>query len=98
MIATIGEALDHGWKLRVYCRAGKGDAMKSVRGCTAYVEIDLETLVWTRGRDFPVARLDTRMKCARCGCRRVLVAFEPPKNSGRATVPEPRPHWTKRIA
>ena len=73
MISTIGEALNNGWKLRVYCRQGKRDGMGSVRGCTAFVEIDLETLVRTRGRDFPIARLDTRMKCARCGSRQVLL-------------------------
>jgi hypothetical protein len=83
MIATLGEAHDLGWKVRVYCRFGKREAMKSIRACTAYVEIDLETLVWTRGRNFPIARLDTRMKCPRCGSRRVMVAFEPPENRDR---------------
>ena len=39
-----------------------------------------ETLVWTRGADFPIARLDSGMKCPRCGSRRVFVAFEPPSN------------------
>jgi hypothetical protein len=83
MTATLGEAHDLGWKVRVYCRFGKREAMKSIRACTAYVEIDLETLVWTRGRNFPIARLDTRMKCPRCGSRRVMVAFEPPENRDR---------------
>ncbi len=83
MIATLGEALDLGWRLRIYCRFGKREGMKSIRECTAYVEVDLPTLVWTRGRDFPIARLDTRMKCARCGSRRVMVAFEPPENRSR---------------
>jgi hypothetical protein len=83
MIATLGEAHDLGWKVRVYCRFGKREAMKSIRACTANVEIDLETLVWTRGRNFPIARLDTRMKCPRCGSRRVMVAFEPPEDRDR---------------
>jgi hypothetical protein len=38
------------------------------------------------------------MKCARRGSRRVLVAFEPPKNNGRQTVARASPHWTQRIA
>ena len=97
MIATIGEAYDRGWKLRIYCRFGKRDAMQSIRECKAHVEVDLATLVWTRGRDFPVARLDTRMKCPRCGSRRVLIAFEPPKNPNERAAPS-SPHWTKRIA
>jgi hypothetical protein len=52
--------------------------MKDHRACIAQVDVDLETLVWTRGAGFPVARLDTRMKCPRCGSRRAFVAFEPP--------------------
>jgi hypothetical protein len=41
--------------------------MKSIRECTARLKADLPTLVWTRGRDFPIARLEGRMKCPRCG-------------------------------
>ena len=80
MIATLGEAHDLGWRLRIYCRFGKWDGMKSIWASTPYVDMDLPSLIWTRGRDFPIARLDTRMKCPRCGSRRVLVAFEPPQN------------------
>ena len=83
MIATIGEAHDLGWKLTVYCRLGKRDGMKSIRACVAKADIDLETLVWTRGRAFPITGLDSRMKCPRCGSRRVVVAFEPPSEKSR---------------
>jgi hypothetical protein len=31
--------------------------MKRVRECVYLGELDLEKLVWTRGRDFPLARL-----------------------------------------
>jgi hypothetical protein len=86
MMATLGEALDLGWRLRIYCRSGNREGMKSIRACTAFIDADLPTLVWTRGRDFPIARLDTRMKCARCGSRRVMVAFEPPSNASRGRV------------
>ena len=78
MIETIGEAHDLGWKLRVYCRASRREGLKSIRGCIAHIDVDLETLMWTRGRAFPVSRLDSRMKCIRCGSRRVMVALEPP--------------------
>ncbi|MEP0321288.1 hypothetical protein [Bauldia litoralis] len=83
MIATIGEAHALGWKLTVYCRFGKREGMKSIRACTARAKMDLETLMWTRGRDFPITRLDSRMKCPRCGSRKVLVAFEPPPSETR---------------
>jgi hypothetical protein len=34
-VDTIGEAHDRGWKLRIYCRGGKGQAMKKHRACIA---------------------------------------------------------------
>ena len=49
MIATIGEAHDHGSKHILYSRFGKRDGMKSIRECTARADVDLETLVRTRG-------------------------------------------------
>jgi hypothetical protein len=87
LISTIGEALNLGWKLSVYCRLDKRGGMTTIRACTAYVQVDLETLVWTRGRNFPIAHVDTRMKCARCGSRRVLVAFEPPRTQLAGVTP-----------
>jgi hypothetical protein len=78
MISTIGESWDQGWKITVRCAWGKRDAMKSIRECIASVDLDLETLVWTRGRAFPLDSLATRMKCPRCGSRRVRVLFHPP--------------------
>ncbi len=86
MIETIGEAHDLGWKLRVYCRGSRREGLKSIRGCIAQVDVDLETLVWTRGRGFPVSRLDSRMKCIRCGSRHVSIALEPPPSAFRQKV------------
>ncbi len=83
MVATLGEAHDLGWRLTVFCRFGKRDGLKSIRECTAKLDADLITLIWTRGRDFPIARLEGRMKCPRCGGRQVLIAFQPPENAGR---------------
>ncbi len=80
-IETIGEALDLGWRVHVRCAWGKRDAMKSIRECIKGYELDLETLVWTRGRAFPLARLESRLKCPRCGSRRVRLAFAPPASS-----------------
>jgi hypothetical protein len=45
MISTLGEVHDLGWRLRVYCRVGKRDGMKSIRACTAYVDMDLPSLI-----------------------------------------------------
>lgn len=74
----------------VYCQFGKRDGMKSIRGCKGRLEADLATLVWTRGRDFPLARFDGRMKCRRCGSRQVLDAFQPPSEVDRKrALPQP---------
>jgi hypothetical protein len=40
--------------------------------------LDLDTLVCTRGPNFPLSRLETRLMCPACGSRRVTVVFEPP--------------------
>lgn len=83
MVSTLGEALDQNWKVSAHCAAGKREAMKSVRACIKRSELDLETLVWTRGRDFPLAWLAERLRCPRCGSRLVSVIFEPPAGSRR---------------
>lgn len=54
------------------------------RGATSLS--DLETLVWTRGPYMPLAGLNDRMMCPRCGNRRVNLIFEPPTIAGRAQV------------
>ena len=37
----------------------------------------LETLIATRGPDFPLSRLESRLMCPACGNRRVTVVFDP---------------------
>jgi transposase-like protein len=82
-IETLGKAYQQGWRVRVRCAWGPRDGMKRVRECVHGAELDLQTLVWTRGAAFPVARLESRMKCPRCGSRRVVLLFEPPSTRGR---------------
>jgi hypothetical protein len=53
--------------------------MKHRRACDYRKVLDLETLVCTRGRDFPIAQIAQRLRCPRCGCRNVSVLFGPPK-------------------
>jgi hypothetical protein len=53
------------------------------RKCRHRAELDLETLVWTRGRNMPLAGLNARMMCPRCGSRNVHVMFEPPNHANR---------------
>jgi DNA-directed RNA polymerase subunit RPC12/RpoP len=48
---------------------------QSSRECSYRRELDMETLVWTRGRAFPLSRLESRLRCPRCGSRYVLVSL-----------------------
>ena len=52
--------------------------MKSRRECHYTRELNLETLVWTRGPNFPLSSLHGRLMCPRCRSRRVVVMFQPP--------------------
>lgn len=77
-IETLGEAYTVGWGVRMRCAAGKQMGMKRIPECEFKTSLDMMTLVATRGRDFPIARLADRLRCPRCGCRRVAVFFDVP--------------------
>lgn len=62
------------------CAFGQREAMKRVRECVYRKQLDLDTLVCTRGPNFPLSRLESRLMCPACGSRRVTVVFEPPSN------------------
>ena len=70
-----------GWLLTVRCNWGKREGMKSIRECTWSIEIDMPTLVATRGRDLPIASLGHLFRCLRCGSRRVRMLFDLPPNA-----------------
>jgi hypothetical protein len=78
-IETLGQALDAGFGLRARCALGKHrEGLKSRPACVYFVDLKLETMVWTHGREFPISALATRLKCPRCGSRTVTVAIIPP--------------------
>jgi hypothetical protein len=78
-IETLGEAWEHGWRITARCAYGKREGMKSIRECLCRVELDLPTLVWTRGAGFPLDQLASRLRCPQCGSREVRVLFDVPK-------------------
>jgi hypothetical protein len=82
-IETIGEAWNLSWEIHIRCLDDGREGLKHKRGCGYRKYLDLETLVCTRGRDFPLARVADRLRCPRCGCRHVSVMFSPP------TIPQP---------
>ena len=73
-----------GW-LRAHprCPGGQLEYTRSTAKCRYQAELSLETLVWMRGRNMPLAGLGDRMMCPRCGNRRVNLIFEPPPIAGR---------------
>jgi hypothetical protein len=85
MVSTLGEAHDLGWRIRARCIDGTREAgPRSTRECQAVVSLDLTTLVWTRGRAFPIGRLAERLRCSVCGSRDIAVYFEPSAATTRA--------------
>jgi hypothetical protein len=80
MIETLGQARDNGWKIAARCSWGRREATTSIRECKATIGLDLDTLVWTRGADFPVSMLTERLKCPQCGSRKVALLFDLPRN------------------
>jgi hypothetical protein len=85
MVETIGEAWQLGWRITARCARRKRDGMKSVRLCVYSYQLDMSTLVWTRGAPFPLFDLGARLKCPSCGSRRVALIFHMPKIPIRIT-------------
>ncbi len=85
-VETLGEALNLSWRINMRCLDDGSVSMKHQRHCNFRCELDLETLVITRGRDFLIGRLADRLRCPRCGCRRVSVMFSPPSGQGIAAA------------
>ncbi len=85
-IETIGEAFTLGWRVTARCAHGRedGPSAKSSRACIYRKELDMETLVRARGRAFPLSSLESRLRCPRCGNRRMVVMFEPPSRAASA--------------
>ena len=79
-IGSLGDAWSHSARVTMYCAWGKREGLKSIRQCQYSKELDLETLICTRRRDFPIDLLSQRLKCPRCGSRRVRLFFSFPTN------------------
>ncbi len=78
-LENLGQAWDAGYQMRARCDWGKRrEGLKSVRACGMRYELDVQTMLWTRGRDFPVSALSSRLKCPWCGSRFVAVTLIPP--------------------
>jgi hypothetical protein len=54
-----------GGRLYARCEKPRREGLKSVRSCGNQYELDVRTMLWTRGRAFPVSMLSSRMRAAR---------------------------------
>jgi hypothetical protein len=86
MIETLGEAKAHEWRIIARCAFGKRESIKSTRNCVYRYELDLDTLIWTRGATFPLSMLADRLKCPRCGSRKIALLFDLPPETKAQTA------------
>ena len=77
-VETIGQAFSYDWRVTGRCAAGKQDGMSRHKECVYRAEFDMETLVWTRGKSFPLSRLESRLRCLMCGSRDIVLLFSLP--------------------
>ena len=73
-----------GWRITARCARGEQDGMHRHRECVYRAELDLETLVWTRGALFSISGLESRLKCPMRGSRRVVLLYNIPTNANVA--------------
>ena len=57
-VETLGIARSLGWKVHMRCANGYRQETRSMRRCVYRKQLDLETLVCTRGPNFPLSRLE----------------------------------------
>ena len=84
-VETLSDAFAAGWRVHARCIDGVVDNTRSRAKCRYQAELSIETLVWTRGRNMPLAGLRERMMCPRCGNRRVSLIFDPPSTAKSAS-------------
>lgn len=59
-VETLRDAYRAGWTAKARCLGRDASTKKGTRPCLQTMDLDLGTLVWTRGRDFPLHSVYTR--------------------------------------
>lgn len=90
-IETLNDAWGHGVRLAMRCAHGPRDGLKHRRECNFSADLDVLTLLCTRGPNFPVGRLAERLMCPRCGSRQVRILMGLPTNHSAARAKGGRP-------
>jgi hypothetical protein len=87
-VRTLGDAWRYGWTARAVCQFteeeeyGKRSEHRNI-ACRTVYELDLKTLIWTRGDRYPREDLDSRLRCPSCGQRQVHVLWNVPNQPRR---------------
>ena len=87
-VETLGQALQAGWGIKLRCARGNRRGIVKIDPCRYTAQLDVLTLVCTRGRSFPLSLLASRMACPNCGERPVLLTFDIPGAAVPAFVPQ----------
>lgn len=90
-VETIGEAWSLGWRLHVRCASGKGDGLKKHRECPYSAELDMDTLMMSKGPSFPLVKLSSPLFCPQCHQTRMRVLFTPSAETFRAAAARTNP-------
>lgn len=72
-IETLRDLWQANGRVHFRCAYGNREGLKSIRECGFRYEIDLMTLMITRGRACLIADLQHKMRCPKCGSKRVAV-------------------------
>jgi hypothetical protein len=87
-ITTLGDVYQARWGVRVRCGRGEHRGIVKLDRCGYEAKVSMETLVCTRGRAFPLARLASRLRCPNCGETHVEVLFDVPGTAIPVFVPQ----------
>ncbi len=72
---TLGEAFLEGLQPSVHCLRDHRNGPVKRELCGYRADLDLESLIWTRGAKYPCWRLRQKLKCPRCGGTAVDVSW-----------------------
>ena len=87
-VNTLGEVWKLGWRVRARCywTGPTKSGRRQTPYCDTTVELDMTTLVWTRGENFPINRLNERLRCPSCRLMKVRVYFDVPNQPNARTI------------
>jgi hypothetical protein len=75
---NLGGVWQAGGRLYMRCAKPRRDGLKSARPCGEQHELDVRTMLWARGKAFPISMLSSRMRCPKCGSREATVRLTLP--------------------